>query len=305
MIQIKANGKIYSGYEKLTISKSMSSIGDTFTLDMFKGDEININGNDLIQILNDDVLFFTGFVDSYNLGISNTKKPLNLAGRSRTSDLIDCMIETNQQYNNQTPTQIINDLTKPFAITVNTTLTLEAIVLFSTKVGETYFSAINRLCKQYNILPISDEKGNLKLIKNNNKKVSKILKDTNILDIQYSQDFTNRFKNYIYKKESSTKEITPSNVEDTEIIRFRPFVAVNNEEKTNEDLSNWKKNNDKANSIQLSVQVDNWDYSTNEIVDIKSEIVSNSFLAKSINYTSDNNGTVSTITFVDKGLYDV
>lgn len=305
MIQIKANGKLYSGYETLSISKSMDSISDTFSINIFKGDEIDISGNDLIQIINEKKVFFTGYVDKYNLGISDVQKPLSISGRSKTADLIDCMVETNKQYNNQTPTQIINDLCKPFGITVSTILTLDILLVFNTKVEETYFSAINRLCKQYNILPISDENGNLKLIKNEKNKIARTIKDKDFTDIQYSQNFTNRYSNYIYKKEFAIKEATPSNIKDEEIERYRPFVGVNNEEKTNEDLSNWKKNNDKSNSVNLSVSLNDWDTSINEIVEIKSVIIQNSFLAKNITYNSDNNGTTSVITFIDKDLYDV
>jgi len=305
MIQVKANGFIYSGFESISITKSMQSISDTFSLEVFNGDQLNINGNDLIQILDDNKTKFTGYVDDYNLSIGDKKKPLVLAGRSKTCDLVDCNIKEIKQYNAQTPKQIISDLVSPFGLKVSSTLTLDSIDSFDTKVGETYFNAINRLCKQYNILPISDSLGNLKLIKNENKKISNTLKDNDLLSIDFNQNFTSRFSEYIYKQEFLIKDSTDSNVKDKDITRFRPFVDINSDDKTNEDMAKWKRNNDISKSINLQIVIDNWDIEINTIIKIDTSIVKNDFLVKDITYTYDNGGKKASATLVDKGLFNV
>ena len=304
MIQIKANGVLYNGFENITISRTMQSICDTFSFSMYNGDQVNINGNDFIQVLNNGRIVFSGFVDTYNLGIGDKKRPLICTGRSKSSDIVDCSIENIKQYNKQNPIQIISDMIKPFNLKVSTNLTLDTIPSFDIKVGETYFNAINRLCKQYNILPVSDNLGNIKLIKNNNKKAIKTLKDNDLKTIEFNQDFTSRFSEYTYKKESSTKDITDGKIKDDSIERFRPFVNVNTEDKTNVDMAKWKKNNDISNSIILTCSVNNWDYETNTLINIESEIVNNTFLVRDIIYEKGNNGLISNLTLVDKGLFN-
>jgi len=304
-IKLKIKNKLYKGIEDISIDKSMQSIANSFSMNIFKGDTVDISNNDLIQILKDDEVFFTGYMDNYNLSIADTKKPLLIAGRSKAMDLVDCNIFENKQYNNRTPLQIVKDLISPFDITVSSSLSLDPLTTFNTKIGETYFTAINRLCKQTNILPISTKNGNIELVKNQKTTSSIILTDTDFVDLKYIQSYPNRYSSYTYKKETAAENVEDGVVEDTDIERFRPFVAANDEDKTNTDLANWKKNNDIANSISLTGVVTNWDLEINTIVKIETSLVQNSFLIKDINYSKSNSGTVSNITFVNKDLFDV
>ena len=149
-IELKVNNNIYQGFESVRVNKSMQSIAHTFYMEIFKGDEVKITNNDLLQILVNDKVFLTGYLDDYEIDISDTKKPLSISGRSKAMDLVDCNIENNKQYKNINIVQIITDLISPFDITVSSSLSLEKIENFYTKTGETYFDAINRLCKQTN-----------------------------------------------------------------------------------------------------------------------------------------------------------
>ena len=304
-IELQVNDKKYQGWENITINKSMLSISDTFSMNIYNGIDINIVGGDSVKILVDDKVFLSGFVDSLKLGISDTKKPLSVSGRSKSSDLIDCNIFENKQYNIQNAKVIISDLVKPFGITVSSSLNLEPLEVFDTKVGETYFNAINRLCKQNNILPISDKNGNIKLVKNQLIENEKVLKDSDFKELEFNQNFTNRFSEYTYKKEGIVVDVSDGKTTDTDIKRFRPFVGINTEDKTNKDLANWKKNNDISKSINLTAIVTGWDLEINTIVRLDTEIVKNSYLVKDIEYSKSDSGTISKLTLVDKGLFNV
>lgn len=302
-IELLSGNKRYKGWENVIIKKSIVTIADTFSLNIFKGDEVAISKDDIIVIRVDNEIFFTGYVDDFDLGISQNKKPLKISGRSKSGDLIDCNINEVKQYNKQNIAQIITDLVKPFNITVSTNLTLTPLDVFDTKIGETYFSAINRLCKQTNTLPVSDKLGNIKIIKNEKIVSSIILRDEDFKELNFKQKYSNRFSEYHYNKESVIVDIESSNIEDPEIKRFRPFVAVNTEEKSNEDMSNWAKNFEIANSIFLNGVVVGWKLETNTIVKIETELVNGSFLVKEIEYSKGDNGTVSKVIFISKDLY--
>jgi len=304
-IELKVGSRRYAGWENVTVTKSMQSIAHSFSMDIFNGDNLQILDDDVVQILKDGKPFLTGYCDEIELGISDTKKPLKISGRSKTCDLIDCNIENNKQYNKQTIVQIISDLVKPFGLSVSTSLTIKALSVFNTKIGETYFDAINRLCKQTNTLPISDSIGNIIIVQNLKTDSPIILKDQDFKELTYPKKLEKRFSKYVYKKEGVKTDISDAIIKDTTVKRYRPFVAVNTEDKTNQDLALWEKNKNKAEEENLTAIVYGWDLEINTIVKLETAIVNNSFLIKEIEYSKGDAGTVSKITLVQKDLFDV
>ena len=304
-LELKVDNRKYSGWENVSINKSMQSIAHNFSMNIFNADDISIQDDDLIQILIDDKVFFTGYLDDMVIGISDTKKPLSISGRSKTGDLIDCNISDNKQYNKQNIKQIISDLVKPFNINVSSNLTLEPLEIFNTKVGETYFDAINRLCKQTNTLPISDNFGNIEIVKNQQNKSSIVLKDGDFKELNYPKKLSKRFSKYTYKKEGIATDVTDGRITDDTVLRFKPFVGVNTEDKDNQDLAKWQLNHNKVSEISLTAVVKGWDLEINTIVKLETEIVNNSFLIKDISYSKSDSGTISNVTFVSKDSYDI
>ena len=302
-IELKIADRRYKGWENVTVSKSMQSIAHTFAMDIYAGDVVAVNDDDIVQILVDDKVFLTGYLDSINLGISDKKKPLSITGRSKAGDLIDCNIEINKQYINQTPKQIISDLAKPFGIEVSSTLKLKPLAIFKTMVGETYFNAINRLCKQTNTLPISDNYGNLQIVKNEQTESSIVLKDGDFKELNYPKILSSRFSKYTYKKEGIVVDVTDGSVSDDTVKRFRPFVEVNGEDKDNIDMAKWKMNHNKVDEVSLNAKVTDWDLEINTVVKLETEIVSNSFLLKDIVYRKGNSGTTSDLVLASKDSY--
>ena len=304
-VYLQVKNKQYLGWEKITINKSMMSICNNLSMSLDDSVGIDISSDDLLEVYKDDKIFFTGYLDSYEHETQSKVKPLKITARSKAMDLVDCSIYENKEYNKLTAEQIIKQMIKPFNIEVSTNLKLEPIETFSTKVGETYFNAINRLCKQVNILPISDERGNIKLIKNSNIAQSETLTDNKFLGLKIKNIFNNRFSTYTYKKESSSQDIQDGTVEDSEIKRFRPFLEVNTENKSNKDLAEWKKNNSLAKSISIDAKFESWDFDINTIHKIDTKKAKGQFLIKDIQYSKDNSGTISKVNFVDKDLFNV
>lgn len=305
MIQLKVGNKLYSGWENISITKDMLSIAHTFQLSIEKGSSVGISEGDFVQILDDNKFIVSGYIDIYDIEIQDSKSPLILTGRSKACDLVDCMVENFKKYTNLNALKILQDIIVDFDISVSTTLSLDPVDVFETKVGETFFNAINRLCKQTNLLPISDSKGNLVLIKNQNKAIIRTLKDQDLKKIKFVSNNTNQFSKYSYKKEAIVVDVTDAHVDNKNIKRYRPFVGTNGENKTNLDMSNWKKDNAEANGIQLDITVDNWDYDINTIIGIDSQLIKNSYLIKSISFIKGNNGKVSNLVLVDKRLFNV
>lgn len=303
LIELKVGNRRYRGWETVEIRKSMQSIAHSLSMDIFQGDQIQIGDDEIIQVLKDGKVFFTGYIQSQVLGISDIKKPLSITAKSKAMDLIECNIQENKQYNQQNIKQIISDLIKPFNMSVSSTLSLEPLEVFDTKVGETYFNAINRLCKQTNTLPISDDFGNIKIVKNQKIKSGQPLKDGNFKELTFPRNLSKRFSEYTYKKEAIVTDVSDGRVEDSSVKRFRPFVSVNTEDKNNIDLAKWQKNHNKVDEIKLSGAVIGWDLEINTIRKLETSIVNNDFLVHDIVFRKDDSGTVSNVNFVSKDLY--
>lgn len=304
-IELKINSTRYSGWESVTITKSMTSIAHTFDMSILDSNDIMIENDDIIEILVDDKTFLTGYIDDMNISISDKKMPMQISGRSKSGDLIDSNILTTKQYNKLNTLQIASNIVSKFGMKVSSQEKMSHLEIFNTKVGETYFTAINRLCKQTNLLPISDSDGNIIIVKNNKKESSIVLKDGDFKSIKYSKKLTYRHDKYVYKKESISNDITDGIELDSSVKRFRPFVKVNSDDKDNSDLAKWQLNKNKAEEVTLSAVVYGWDLEINTIVKVNTSVVNNSFLIKEIKYSKSDSGTVSDVIFVEKGLFDV
>ncbi len=301
-LELQIGNYRYSGWENVTINKSMDGIVDTFAMSIMNRD-IEINDDDIVKVIKDGEIFLSGYFDTINISINDTKQPMEVSGRSRPCDLVDCNIEKTKQYNNQNIVQIISDMVKPFNIKVSSSLKLEKLTIFKTKVGETYFDAINRLCKQTNTLPVSTKSGDLEIIKNSMKLYPIILKDCDFMELNYPRVLNERFSKYIYKKEGAGGDITDGVLKDENVSRYRPFVGVNTEDKTNQDMAKWKKNYNNAKEISLTAKVYGWDLEVNTLVKIDTSLVNNTFLVKEITYNKGDSGTYMDVTFVDRNLY--
>lgn len=304
-IELKVKNKKYAGWENITIVKSMRSIAFNFSMELYNSSNLEIEDDDIIQIIKDGKVFFTGYIDEMIIKISDLKQPLSISGRSKAADLIDCNIEDMKQYNKQNVIQIISDLIKPFNIKVSSELKLKPLEVFITKVGETYFDAINRLCKQTNTLPISDSFGDILIIKNEKVKESFILKDGDFEELNYPKTLSKRYSKYVYKKEGIVTDVSDGILKDDTVKRYRPFVSVNTEDKDNQDLAKWEHNKNKADESNITAIVKDWDFEINTIAKLETSIVNNSFLIQEIIYTKNENGTKSDITLIQKDLYNV
>jgi len=303
-LALKVGNKIYKGWENIRINKSMTSICHTFDMDIKTSQGIELDQNSLVTILKDGFVFLTGYVDFLEISIEDTQQPMRIAGRSKTADLVDCMIVENHEYSGQNALQIISHMIQNFDIGIYTDIDLEVVETFTTKVGETYFNAINRLCKQQNILPISDEFGDI-LLTINRKNISDIVLQS-FTSFRFSFDSSSRYSEYIYKQESSLDDVADQKLIDPIYDRYRPFVDINNEEnKSNNEMCKWKNNSDKARSFNLDVSIVGWDIDINSVIKIEAPFASGFWLVLDVDYSKSDNGSVSNLILCDKDLFDV
>ncbi len=299
--KLKIAGVYYKGWQNVNIKKDITSLVDSFSTTIL--DDISIAGDDKIEIYQNDVLVLTGYVDNIQKGISDKRQPLQINGRSLASDLIDCNIAETKQFIKNTPKEIINKIMSPYGLKADTDIELETIAKFNTKIGDTVFDTINRICKQTNILPISTPAGGLKLIRNTGAKGKRTYKNDDFKNIQAPIDFKKRYSEYRVVKENAKNDDKSFVLKDDRVKRYKPLLVVNTEDKTNKELAKWHLNKNKADEMKLTAVVVGWELQIGTIIDIDTDVVKGSFLIKEATYTKDNNGTQTSISLVSKELF--
>lgn len=133
---------------------------------------------DYCQVLLGSDLVITGYVDRFSPAFANGSHSIQVSGRSKCADLIDCAAEwPNGQISGSNVLEIARKLAEPYgvsttgdasyALTVSTDAKADdmgpVIPQFSLSLGETAFAIIDRICRYTAFLAYDTPDGNLLL----------------------------------------------------------------------------------------------------------------------------------------------
>lgn len=335
-IVIKINGISYSGFKEITVQRSMQAIsgGITFIVDDifykdaskwdFKlGDEYHIEVN--------GTLIGNGYID--NIIKEYTKKThiLEVSGRDKTSDLVDCgWDETDNEWIGLTIKSIVTILCEAFDIELEvddtaTTKVLLKIDKFEANEGEKVIDLINRLCFENGIMPLSLGDGRLTLssVTTNDYADDSLETNINIIAGTTVQSTRDRYSKYKVKGlglETSNKQlldyIQPSGeTSDAVITRNRPYIVFQDNPTDSGKCKTraiFEKNIRAGFSSTYSYGVNEWVQSTgkvwsiNSLCNIKDDIIKINkimLISDLIFRYSNEEGYFTNIVLVDKNTY--
>lgn len=295
-VQVKIQGKIFSGWSSVAISKAIDSMSPSFTLNVADkwrqaGEKYPIMPGNLIGlgIGTDSVL--TGFIDQLQASVSNEDRNIVISGRSKTGDLIDsAAIGLNSTYKNITLADLATVYAQDFDIKVkdisaNASVKIPKVVVNQ---GETIFELLSRYAGERNVVLTSDSEGNL-LITNRAAPnaalalpgpppLSQLLKKQigvspglfqgkNVLFAESTFDETDRFQKYLVKSQiTGTDEFVKANVPaatgfDDGVKRQRTKYVMAEKSMDVGQLkkrASWEANMGAANAAVASVTVQGW-----------------------------------------------
>ncbi len=94
-IVLKVGGKVYSGWTEVHVSQSLDQLTGTFSFsitnpypDIPSGWSIKLGGYCVVEI-NDQVVI-SGYIDDMPIDYDATSHTIQISGRDRTADLVDC-----------------------------------------------------------------------------------------------------------------------------------------------------------------------------------------------------------------------
>jgi prophage tail gpP-like protein len=283
---LEINGENYTGWQSVSIQRTMESLCGTFTVDLV--DEsgttvLDIGAGTPCKVFIQDSSSLTpkydqiisGYVDGIKLRQSATATGMTIQGRDITLDLIDCAaILKSSTITKARFSDIVKQIVEPFGIIVDTSqLTIDdKIEKFTLQNGESAYSAIERLCRSQAVLPLTDEEGNLLLTyaaKSFQTADEDLELGRNILDITKNANWKDRFLNYEIRGQRSGNgkawdgRITQmvATAEDPEIDRYRPFTFMSENKASDNNLQNrvnWEAQVRAGRSVFYNVSVKGW-----------------------------------------------
>jgi len=158
MITLEVNGSQYTDWHSGIVLNSLETLSGSFSikgLNRFGG--YTVKSGDECKVYVGDEVVIAGYIDEIIVGLDSS---ITISGRDKTADFIDCNASSQSVFNNLTGLQIVNLLGSDYNITASGVDTAQ-IATFILEKDETIAEAIFRIGQTYNIVPTSDEDGNV------------------------------------------------------------------------------------------------------------------------------------------------
>lgn len=203
-ITLYLNGLIFTGWQSVSVTRSLESMSGRFELGIAVRPEDDMSvlkvGAELILEINEQRVI-TGYLDDLTQHISGESKMVKISGRDRTADLVDCsVLHTSYHFKNQTLQDIAYTLCQPFNIDVVWEATsedaMEKIPVWQVEPGETVFDTLTKAARHKGVLVTSDVNGNLVFTEPTTEPIGEFILGQNLLELELMDSWANRFSLY-------------------------------------------------------------------------------------------------------------
>ncbi|MCW4628288.1 MULTISPECIES: phage baseplate assembly protein [Marinomonas] len=338
---LKAAGNAYEGWQKVRINRSLTAMAGTFDLELtwqFQGDVKGyddfidglLTGSECTVDIGKDRLI-TGYLDDFIPSYDDETITINVTGRDKTADLVDCsVVQQSGQFKNQSLLQIAVIVSAPFGISViNETDVGAAFQRVQVEQGETAGEFLTRLAQQRGVLLTTNGLGQLVITRASKKRGEVALKlGVNIKAGRGRFSRKQRFSEYIVKATGGAgwEDDQPlenvggikSTITDQDVKRYRPLIIVNDEVTTAAGASlrgQWERQRAISASNTAEYTLTGWRnpntgnlYQINRIVPVTDDImgINKDMLISDILYSEDNDtGRLVVLSVVDPDALNI
>lgn len=282
-VALLVNGKQYRGWTEISVNTAIDAIAGAFAISLterWAGDgktpsQIEawpiLNG-DACQVTIDGEVIIDGYVDQFRPSFSPTSHTIEIQGRDKTCDLIDCSaFHQPDQWKNLDLLQIAKILCQPFGIKVETEVPVgDKFPSIKLQQGETVFAALDRLARFRKLLLSPGIAGSLLITQaGRNRAKVRLQQGANIKSASGVLDASQRYSLYVVKgqnvsamtEEGAQESHAESRVTDRGVTRYRPLVVMAETGATNAsaaDRATWEANSRLGKSASASITVRGW-----------------------------------------------
>lgn len=318
-IVLTVNGKRYSGWESARVTKSIESISGSFLLsvserwaDQASDWEIDVDDECSVSVAGETVI--TGYVSARKPSYDSSGHTLEITGRDKTADLVDCSAFVGaHEFNNVDVYKFCKKICAPFGIKVSVQpgLTFQSVGKVSFQVGEKAFHVIEELCRKAAVLPVAGDDGELFLTRAGEGRCSTALVEgQNILSLSAEYSVAERFRKYIVvgQQPATDEEFGASaagvsgSAEDPNVSRASRLLVVHAEGGVSAGYAKrraqWEASVRAARSSSVSVTVQGWTQANGELWPVNSLVrvksprarINGEMLISQVEYSVDSSG---------------
>lgn len=297
-VTLLVDGRVYGGWTDIRVTRSLEQAAASFALAITQrwanqAEDWPILPFAAVELRFGEDLVITGYADALNHSIAAGKASINITGRSKTMDLIDCTPEIEgTEFRRSTLPAIARALAAPFNIEVVEEVDAGApFALEAFDRTDTAFETIARLARMRSVLVTDDERGRLVLTRASDSRAAGRLVlgkdlDSNLQSAEAEFNGAKRFSRYIVlaqQPSAAANDIAGDGDEtdaepaqrsgggdapaiigtatDAGVPRYRPRVIRAEGDGTAADAvarANWAATTAAARAISLTVEVPGW-----------------------------------------------
>jgi hypothetical protein len=158
-VTLWVDGQQHEGWSTAAVALNLDHIAGDFSLTLTEeylaGGQLRrqpVKAGQACRLAVDGAVVLTGWVDRCDHGYTATTHQVQISGRDKTGDLVDCSAEV-KEYLNQKLEVIAADMCTPFGIGVTVlTNTGEVFKRVAVNTGDTVQACIERMCRQRGVL---------------------------------------------------------------------------------------------------------------------------------------------------------
>lgn len=279
---LKIAGKELSGWDFVRVSRGIERMPSDFELSVtdyapIDGPQI-INPGDPCEVFLGDDKIITGYVDRWASSISPGEHTIQVSGRGKCQDLVDCSADYEKNViNGVTALTLSQKLASVYGIGVVTDVEdFKTVPQFTINWGESAQEVIERVCRWAGVLYYDLPDGNLFLTRvGAQTAASGVEQGVNIQQADYSASVDQRFSEYVgvslgispaYSMTASSSYdrvlLATANDPEMEKLRGRKHITIVESTLIQKNLAQtamtWEMNRRYGRSKVLKVKIDSW-----------------------------------------------
>ncbi len=286
MIFLEVGGVEYEGFTEISVIRSIGAISGSYSFKTTSDEKISlpIQEGQSCRVLIDEIPVINGFIETVDIDYGATTHNIEIAGRDKTMDVIDCSTLTKELSGTLSLETVIRKILDGNGLqdiqVINQVSGLKSFKdgdIESAEVGEMLFEYMEKYSRKRQVLLTGDGDGNIVITRSGTTEAQTALlnvvdgANNNILSGKGSYSGTDLFNTYTVRSQLnpialinagsiSTTELvnqsgvaTDSNVRSTRILEIRPDQSGSNED--SKQLALWTKNIKRAKSFNYTAVV--------------------------------------------------
>jgi prophage tail gpP-like protein len=275
-----------------------------------------------IEIYINGIIFMTGYIENFEISLTESEYQISISGREKTCDIIDCNnnLDKNTWFN-QTLLLIAKYLCEPFKIDVSTYLPMQRINYAAIEDSESIFDCMLKLAKQQNVRLNTLPNGNIEIV-NTQSNITHYFELSEVTNAKINVNLEDRYSDYICKSEyTSNKDdawhkasvFIKKKATDENVFRHRPKVLSESNMTATEcqKYANWEAQNRAAKSTKFSYSYPAWTkngkfIAMGDLIHFDGKVInlSDSMIVDTINYKLESDSYSIFLTLLDKTLFN-